>query len=59
MNAQFNLGDVVELNSGSPKMTVTEIKDDELECTWITSDVNKKRDNFIKEAIKKSKSDYQ
>jgi len=33
--AQFNIGDVVQLKSGGPKMTVTHIRGaNSLDCTW-------------------------
>lgn len=31
---QFNVGDVVQLNSGGPKMTVTELAGDQVWCMW-------------------------
>lgn len=55
MNNELKIGDIVELKSGSPKMTVTDEINDELECTWMTNDGNKKRDYFKKDSLKKVK----
>lgn len=35
---QFQEGDVVQLNSGGPKMTVTEVRGSNYFCMWFTSD---------------------
>lgn len=34
----FELGTVVQLKSGGPKMTVSRIKDENIECTWFNKD---------------------
>ncbi len=34
MSEQFEVGDVVQLKSGSEKMTVEEIEDGEVSCVW-------------------------
>lgn len=37
---KFNVGDVVMLNSGGPKMTISSIESDRVWCIWfITSNV--------------------
>ncbi len=33
-NNEFKIGDVVTLNSGGPKMTITEIIGDDISVTW-------------------------
>ena len=37
MQSDFKIGDVVQLNSGSPCMTVSAIKDNEIVVTWFDS----------------------
>jgi uncharacterized protein YodC (DUF2158 family) len=34
MKHEFNLGDIVQLKSGSPKLTVIEIGHDKVKCIW-------------------------
>ena len=39
MAQELNVGDVVELNSGGPKMTVVSIQQGgDARCTWLTPD---------------------
>lgn len=35
---QFQTGDVVQLKSGGPKMTVSTLKDGEVWCVWFDKD---------------------
>lgn len=34
----FKVGDRVQLNTGGPPMTVTEVNGDEVSCTWFVKD---------------------
>lgn len=46
MNEQeIELGSVVELNSGSPKMTVVGISEYSYQCTWYDFNINVWKDN--------------
>ncbi|HTG94865.1 MAG TPA: DUF2158 domain-containing protein [Pyrinomonadaceae bacterium] len=48
----FEIGDVVQLQSGSPKMTVHEVvSDGDVVCQWFESNEVHK-ENFPKEALK-------
>jgi len=48
----FEIGDVVQLQSGSPKMTVQEVvSDGDVVCQWFESNEVHK-ENFPKEALK-------
>jgi uncharacterized protein YodC (DUF2158 family) len=38
MADSFSLGDVVQLKSGGPTMTVNSIDDNEVECVWFVKD---------------------
>jgi uncharacterized protein YodC (DUF2158 family) len=38
---QFNVGDVVRLKSGSPKMTVSQVQSNGVVCTWFSGTDNK------------------
>jgi uncharacterized protein YodC (DUF2158 family) len=38
MAEKFKVGDVVQLNSGGPKMTVTKIDDEYVNTTWFAGD---------------------
>ena len=54
---KFVIGDIVELKSGGPKMTVVDPEyGDEIQCTWFDG---KKQGfgNFPPEALKKVKED--
>lgn len=48
MNETFNLGDVVELKSGSPKMTVVVVGTDNkfVWVTWYDESTNKIQENY-------------
>ena len=45
MAQELNIGDVVELNSGGPKMTVASIQPEDVRCVWFGRDAkgNKKK----------------
>jgi uncharacterized protein YodC (DUF2158 family) len=44
---QWNQGDIVQLNSGGPHMTVQrQDADGRVHCTWFTNAGEVKRDNF-------------
>lgn len=34
MEAKFKVGDVVQLKSGGTRMTIEEVDDDQVACTW-------------------------
>ena len=40
-NNIIEMGNVVQLKSGGPKMTVSRIKDENVECTWFDKDNQK------------------
>ena len=53
--AQFNVGDVVELKSGGPDMTVTRIRDNgSLRCTWFGKDDKPQYGSYKPEVLKLS-----
>lgn len=39
--AQFKVGDVVQLKSGGPRMTVSEVDSDGVTCSWFAGTDNK------------------
>ena len=45
MSNQFNLGDIVQLKSGGPKMTVTKIMDKHIGTAWFAG--SKKEDGVF------------
>ena len=47
---KFNIGDVVKLKSGSPKMTVELVETDQITCIWFDSE-GVKRASFHPETI--------
>jgi uncharacterized protein YodC (DUF2158 family) len=49
---KFRIGDVVELNSGGPQMTVEKVDGDQITCTWF---VDSKADHrtFPESVLKK------
>ncbi|RAU19600.1 DUF2158 domain-containing protein [Nitrincola tibetensis] len=50
MANQFNIGDIVQLKSGGPKMTVTQVRDKYVSTAWFAG--SKKEDGiFPMEAI--------
>lgn len=54
MSEEFKKGDVVQLRSGGPKMTVddtTKTSGGDLHCVWFVGD-EKKSSYFAKEALK-------
>lgn len=48
--AQFNAGDIVQLKSGGPKMTVTEIKAGGVWCVWFAGS-KREREYFTTESL--------
>jgi uncharacterized protein YodC (DUF2158 family) len=42
MSASIVVGDTVTLNSGSPLMTVVEVRGDTIDCIWIQGDAVKR-----------------
>jgi uncharacterized protein YodC (DUF2158 family) len=49
---QFKVGDVVQLKSGGPKMTVSELEsDNRVFCIWFSGN-DRKSDTFIAQALK-------
>ena len=59
MADQFKLGDVVQLKSGGPKMTVTEVGNDisqkpRVWCEWFNEKNQKISDDFTPESLKHS-----
>lgn len=55
MSSRYTPGDVVQLNSGGPKMTVSEIDGDTVYCEWfIEGDV--RRGSFKAAMLKKPSS---
>ncbi len=41
MPEEFKVGDVVQLKSGSPEMTIANIKGDDIGCTWFQENIFK------------------
>lgn len=52
MSDEFNIGDVVELKSGGPEMTVSSIDGKICTCIWFDNS-NKMKDEFEKDILKK------
>ncbi len=50
MANQFKAGDVVQLKSGGPKMTVDKVDGEKIWCTWFAND-QPQRSPFPAEAI--------
>jgi len=49
----FQVGDVVELQSGSPQMTVEHIDSDEISVVWFDSKGDPHRDTYTDKTLKK------
>ncbi len=49
---QFKSGDVVQLRSGGPKMTVNDIVSGRVECMWFSEGNKLENGRFNKEALK-------
>ena len=49
---KFAIGDVVQLKSGGPLMTVTKVFKNEVNTTWFPSDVQNVEGGFIIATIK-------
>ena len=41
MAEEFKVDDVVRLKSGSPEMTIANIKEDDIGCTWFQDNIFK------------------
>jgi uncharacterized protein YodC (DUF2158 family) len=56
MSEQFKPGDVVELKSGGPKMTVEEVDEEAggVFCTWFDEGNQPQQRNFIAATLKKA-----
>lgn len=53
-NEEIKKGDIVQLKSGGPQMTVVLINSkDEAECFWFLSDLEKRSDLFPLETLNK------
>lgn len=52
---KFKTGDIVELKSGSPKMTIEDVQESNeyVDCVWFDGNVLK-RDTFVVGVLKKS-----
>ena len=48
---EFELGDVVRLKSGGPKMTVGYIHEIEVVCTWFDTQDNPRNEKFYKKQL--------
>ena len=46
MAQELNIGDVVELNSGGPKMTVASIQPEDVRCVWFGCDAKSESSVF-------------
>ena len=54
MSDDLKVGDVVQLNSGGPNMTVNAGGDKTIECIWFPGDFNEpQKQSFLKATIKK------
>jgi uncharacterized protein YodC (DUF2158 family) len=45
-NAEYKVGDVVQLKSGGPHMTITSVGGHYCECTWFDKHTNQQRRAF-------------
>lgn len=52
-NQKFKTGDVVQLKSGGPWMTVVGVEDGEVSCTWFDKDNLLKSNEFDEETLNK------
>ena len=53
--ANLNIGDVVKLKSGGPKMTVAYVYADEITCKWFDEQNRKHEDTFHIDQLEKDK----
>jgi len=53
MSEKFNAGEVVELKSGGPKMTVNWEEGGEVYCTWFDAKNTVQQKAFTADALKK------
>lgn len=51
MAAAFKPGDIVQLNSGGPSMTISELKDGKYWCIWFKG-ASREKAAFEKETLK-------
>ena len=57
MDTSFKPGDVVQLNSGGPKMTVEAVQSDRtLRCVWFHEDGNQDHGVFAQVALRSAKT---
>jgi uncharacterized protein YodC (DUF2158 family) len=57
MDTNFKPGDVVQLNSGGPKMTVAVVQTDgTLRCVWFTADGKQDNGVFSQVALRAAKT---
>lgn len=56
MDAQFKVGDIVELNSGSDVMTVQSIEGDLIECIWFDGQNKRQTNKFKAATLKRAES---
>jgi uncharacterized protein YodC (DUF2158 family) len=50
ITVEFEVGDVVSLNSDGPSMTVNSVKDDDIDCIWF-SGFDVCRNTFLKQTL--------
>ncbi len=50
---ELKKGDIVQLKSGGPKMTIYDIIRDAVSCTWFNKEDNQEYAKFSKETIQK------
>jgi uncharacterized protein YodC (DUF2158 family) len=54
LQMQFKVGEVVQLKSGGPKMTVQNIQGNEVWCTWFDEQKKPQRHWFAPEMLEKA-----
>jgi len=55
MAQALKIGDVVQLNSGGPKMTVAGLQSDTVRCVWFSPDGKPENGVFPLDALRPSK----
>jgi uncharacterized protein YodC (DUF2158 family) len=56
MTQNLKIGDVVMLNSGSPRMTILDTDNNQPTCTWFNKQGELQKDTFHPSALKRIKT---
>ena len=54
--SKFKIGDVVQLKSGGPQMTVMKIEDSEVTCLWFNAKQEEKNGKYHEGLLRKYKA---